>query len=346
MKGRNLDMVNEIPDYNINAIEFINSKLEYINKHQENLYNFRFDNTKETYDYKKAVYEDCYRETLCYLQEYLKKNIWLGGIDVADFINDPKDFKDEIKTAIKKLPNVTGIESGSYNCDTKVEKYLHGNDVLLQQAVDNIGIKLEQLIGGNRVRDTCIRSYLVPQVLDIVIVDISYELKEKEMEINKVQNEELYKKLSKKYIETMSNELLLEKNNKILCVTIEDQYIGLKYNGKINSYNYTNYLDYDYSIIEYNSYEDYFNNSLKHSIIEDIEDLGLYDENGNWDFYISKEELLYLKNDFLDIYKNKEKKERIMKHINSYEKKTIEEEKPKSLLEKAPTTNKDKQYER
>lgn len=325
-------MIEVIPEYNIKVLEYINSKMEYISKHKEELYNYQFDNKKqiyESYNYKKAVYEDCYRETLSYLQEKLKDNIWLGRIDIADFLYKPKDFKDEIQDAIRKLPTVTGIESGGYDYNrTQVARYLVGNDNLLLEAVSNIGIKLEQLIGGIEIKDVCIRNYLVPKILDDVLDDIAYELKEKEKETkNKAQNEELYKKLSEKYIQTVSKELLLEKNNRILCVNIDDQYIGLKYKGKINSYNYTNYLDYDYSIIEYNSYEDYFNNSLKQSIVEDIEDLGLYDENGDWDFYITKEELIYLKNDFLDINKNKEKTK-------------------ESLLEKASTTSKSKEYER
>lgn len=261
-------MIEVIPEYNIKVLEYINSKMEYISKHKEELYNYQFDNKKqiyESYNYKKAVYEDCYRETLSYLQEKLKDNIWPGGIDIADFLYKPKDFKDEIQDAIRKLPTVTGIESGSYNYNrTRVARYLVGNGNLLLEAVSNIGIKLEQLIGGIEIEDVCIRNYLVPKILDDVLIDISQELKEqeKQKEKNKVLDEEFYKKISKEYVQTMRSELLIEKDNKILLICIDDKYTYLSNKGKINSYNYVNYLDNDFSVLEYDSYEALFKTLL------------------------------------------------------------------------------------
>ena len=53
--------------------------------------------------------------------------------------------------------------------------------------------------------------------------------------MNKENNEDFFKIICKKYIDTMSKEMLLEtENNKILHIFIEDEYIELKENGSIN----------------------------------------------------------------------------------------------------------------
>lgn len=105
-------------------------------------------------------------------------------------------------------------------------------------------------------------------------------------------DEKFYKNIAQKYIKTMSKEMLLEiDNNKILHIFIEDDYIELKDKGKINIQNYKEYLDGNFGVYEYKSYKDLYFSVIKDEIIYDIKDLGLFDMDGNWDFYITFEEL-------------------------------------------------------
>lgn len=104
-------------------------------------------------------------------------------------------------------------------------------------------------------------------------------------------DEKFYKRICKKYVETMSKEMLLEKNNKVLHIFIEDEYIELKEKGKINIQNYKDYLDNNFEVYEYESYKELYDYTIKDEIIYDIQDLGLIDYDGKWDFYITFEEL-------------------------------------------------------
>jgi len=65
----------------------------------------------------------------------------------------------------------------------------------------------------------------------------------------------------------------------------------LKDKGKINIQNYKEYLDGNFEVYEYKSYKDLYFSVIKDEIIYDIKDLGLFDMDGNWDFYITFEEL-------------------------------------------------------
>ena len=90
----------------------------------------------------------------------------------------------------------------------------------------------------------------------------------------------------------MSKEMLLEtENNKILHIFIEDEYIELKENGSINIQNYKDYLDGDFNVYEYDSYQELYKATIEDEILYDIEDLGLFDDNNKWNFYITFEEL-------------------------------------------------------
>lgn len=112
------------------------------------------------------------------------------------------------------------------------------------------------------------------------------------MQKNNDLDNKFYESVCKKYIETMSKEMLLEdKKGKILYIFIDDDYIKLKDNGKINLDNYKKYLDGNFEVEEYNSYEEIYNTSIKDNIAYDLNDLALFDENGNWNFYITFEEL-------------------------------------------------------
>ena len=105
------------------------------------------------------------------------------------------------------------------------------------------------------------------------------------------EDEQFCKNVCQKYIDTMSKEMLLEIDNIILHIFIEDEYINLKEEGKINNQNYKEYLDEDFDVYEYDSYQELYNSVIKAEIAYDLNDLALFDENGNWDFYITFEEL-------------------------------------------------------
>ena len=105
------------------------------------------------------------------------------------------------------------------------------------------------------------------------------------------EEERFYKNICERFINTMSKEMLIEKDQKILHIFIEDDYIELKEDGKININNYEKYLDYNFNVYEYDSYQELFNLVVKDEIAYDLNDLELIDENGDWCFYISFEEL-------------------------------------------------------
>lgn len=108
----------------------------------------------------------------------------------------------------------------------------------------------------------------------------------------KENDEEFFKNICQKYIDTMSKEMLLEADNKkILYIFIEDEYIELKEKGSINIQNYKDYLDGDFTVYQYNSYQELYKATIEDEILNDIEDLGLFDDNNQWNFYITFEEL-------------------------------------------------------
>jgi len=105
------------------------------------------------------------------------------------------------------------------------------------------------------------------------------------------ENEMFYKTICEKYVATMSKEMLLEINNEVLYIFIEDKYIELKDAGKINIDNYKNYLEQDYSEFHYKNYSDLFFQVIKDNIRYDLNDLGVFDLDDKWDFYLTFEEL-------------------------------------------------------
>lgn len=105
------------------------------------------------------------------------------------------------------------------------------------------------------------------------------------------KEEQFCKIICQKYINTMSKEMLFEKDNKILHIFIEDEYINLKENGKITLDNYQDYLDGNFEVHEYYFYKDLFDGTIKDEIAYDLNDLELFNEKGEWDFYITFDEL-------------------------------------------------------
>lgn len=116
-------------------------------------------------------------------------------------------------------------------------------------------------------------------------------MEDKEIKENINEDEKFYKTICEKYVATMSKEMLLEINNKIVYIFVEDKYIDLKDEGKINKENYKKYLEEDYSEFEYDSYNDLFNQVIKDNIRYDLNDLGVFDLDGQWEFYLTFEEL-------------------------------------------------------
>ena len=92
------------------------------------------------------------------------------------------------------------------------------------------------------------------------------------------EDEQFCKSVCKKYVDTMSKEMLLEIDNKILHIFIEDEYIKLKEEGKINNQNYKEYLDGNFNVYEYDSYQELYNSVIKVEIVYDLNDLELFDE--------------------------------------------------------------------
>lgn len=103
--------------------------------------------------------------------------------------------------------------------------------------------------------------------------------------------ENFCKSVCQKYVNTMSKEMLLETNDKILHIYIEDEFTDLKEKGIINSDNYEQYLDGNFEVEEYRFYKELYDSAIKNNIAYDLNDLELFDEKDNWAFYITFEEL-------------------------------------------------------
>lgn len=105
--------------------------------------------------------------------------------------------------------------------------------------------------------------------------------------------ESFYKNICQKYINTMPIELLFEKGDKILHIYIDEDYMDLKKQGKITINNYEEYLDShsDYEVYEYDYYEEFFEEKVKYELLEDLKKVTLFNEENQWDFYISFEEV-------------------------------------------------------
>ena len=128
--------------------------------------------------------------------------------------------------------------------------------------------------------------------LDTYHQDIVYTPLENKQSNNEKIAKDDWNLVAKRYLENETVvRVLNEIDNKILHIFIEDEYINLKEEGKINNQNYKEYLDEDFDVYEYDSYQELYNSVIKAEIAYDLNDLALFDENGNWDFYITFEEL-------------------------------------------------------
>ena len=110
--------------------------------------------------------------------------------------------------------------------------------------------------------------------------------------INILNEDDLfYKDICQKYVNTMSKEMLLDTKNEILHIYIQDEYIPLKEAGKIDIYNYTNYLEGNFEVEHYKFYFGLYSSVIKDNIAYDLNDLGVFDLEDEWDFYLTFEEL-------------------------------------------------------
>lgn len=150
--------------------------------------------------------------------------------------------------------------------------------------------------------DLVAKRYLESDEVADVLSDINpknyvdFISKKEKFEIEKLikildEEEQFYKTVCKKYVDTMSKEMILESENKILHIYIKDEYIDLKKSGKINIQNYKEYLDEDFELYEYDSYQDLYNSVIKDEVVYDLNDLELVDDEENWVFYLTFEEL-------------------------------------------------------
>lgn len=104
-------------------------------------------------------------------------------------------------------------------------------------------------------------------------------------------DEQFFKIICKKYIDSTCREMLFEKDTKIFHITIEDDYIPLKEEGKITIDNFYKYIDGNSEIYKYENYKEFFDSYIKDEIDADLNDLALFDEDNKWDFYLTFEEI-------------------------------------------------------
>lgn len=222
------------------------------------------------YDFEIIIDTDEISESIFRLRDYQKGN--LGGIEqekfytLSDIINRLELYhQDYIYEPLESRQNNNEIIAKD-DWELIAKRYLED---------DNVAIILSNIHTPEYL-------YLINKNNQFNIADIIKILDE---------DEKFYETICKKYIHTMSKEMLLEKDNKILHIFIEDEYIELKEKGLINNQNYKKYLDLNFNVYEYDSYQDLYNSVIKDEIAYDLNDLGLFDDNGKWNFYITFEEL-------------------------------------------------------
>ena len=131
-------------------------------------------------------------------------------------------------------------------------------------------------------------------------------------------DEAFYEKICRAYIDTMNLEWVTtnpENNDSVVHGYFIDDEQANKFKNKVTPENFKDIIagegtaktieDNDY--YEYETWEDFYEEYVKDEIAYDIQDIGVYDFNDNWDFYISEEDLTKLglwnedmKSEFLD----------------------------------------------
>ena len=106
--------------------------------------------------------------------------------------------------------------------------------------------------------------------------------------------EKVYERVCKEFVPMSSNQILLQNKNKIIIVLVKDKHIDKIKANKITVDNYKEYAEHFYS---FKTYKELFKSfEMNEGIEMDLEDIKdcLYDENGNWTYGISKEDILEL----------------------------------------------------
>ncbi len=225
-------------------------------------------------------------------------------LNVYDFqlvIDINKDLENVFRLNDIQKGNLNGIEQEEFytladimeRLDSYHQDYVY-NPLEMKQD-DNVKLQKDD---WDLVTKRYIESDTVAEVLSEIHTKeyIDFISKKEKFEMQDIieildEDEKFYKSVCKKYVGTMSKEMLLEIDNKILHIFIEDEYIDLKEKGKINSKNYKDYLDGNFEVYEYNFYQELYNSVIKNEIAYDLNDLELFDSNGKWNFYITFEEL-------------------------------------------------------
>lgn len=103
-------------------------------------------------------------------------------------------------------------------------------------------------------------------------------------------DENFYKKICKKYINTMNIDRLLE-GKRIIHFFVCGDYFSFKVDSDVTFDEVKHIMNKNYGIYEYSSYKDLFNAVIKKEIYVEIQNLGLFDIDGSWKFYLTFEEL-------------------------------------------------------
>lgn len=238
-------------------------------KTKENIVKF-FRQILNVYDFELVIDINQNLENIFRLKDIQKGN--LNGIEqeefytLADIVNRLDSYhQDMVYTPLEdKQSNNEKLAKDDW--DLVAKRYLESDTV--EKVLNEIHTK--EYIG------------IISKKEEFEIQDIIKILDEDEM---------FYKSICEKYVGTMSKEMLIEIDNKILHIFIEDEYIKLKEEGKINNQNYTDYLDENFNVYKYDSYQDLYNSTIKVEVAYDLNDLALFDNKGEWNFYISFEEL-------------------------------------------------------
>ena len=268
-------------------------------KLEDNTY-FHFHTNEEGYYY--SIYDRNGEETDGGLMEY------------DPDIDEPNESLESVLDRLSSFSGITNLKQAKEIPFEEIENTNY-KDIVLEYAKRN-NVKLKEYDG--KIIDITEYLYAYPDISeenidlsednDYFAIYDSYEqfyneneeYFEEDEEMGKLEEiderevlgkENLYKSVCQKYINTMEKEMLLEKDGDILRIFIKDEYIDLKHDGRINEENYKNYLENEFPVVGYNSYEELFSNDLKYHIKNDIEELGLYDEDNKWNFYLTPEEV-------------------------------------------------------
>lgn len=242
------------------------------------------------------------------IQDFIEKH---SGIQLEKEASNMN--KDNVKlkyTDITKKPPINERNPNLFYYDLRDADEGLGYDIERNVIINNIGsiVTNKDILGD--------REFITDEefeMLEAEYVEKIEELLEQKADKNNELNEEFYKNICNKYINTMSKEMLLEIDNRIVHIFIEDEYINLKDNDVINAHNFRNYLDGNFEIYAYNSYQELCERLIKDEIFYDIKDLGLFDENNKWNFYITQEELEKLR------YEMNEKEQNVEDDFEDFE---------------------------